>query len=269
MTCNGLRVHYLEWGDRGGRPLVAVHGLHGNAHTWDGLARVLDEGYWIVAPDLRGHGDTQWAADGAYSPEVLLEDFTAYVEALGLGRFGLIGESLGGIVSFAFAATNPEAVERLAVLDIGPDLGEAGMEQIRSSAGSRPASFEDLDEALRWSLPAHPLADQEALRHNLAANLKRGADGRLRWRYDPRVDGLVSAGGPQDGRVLWDLWSAVACPTLVVRGVHSDLLTTETALKMLALSPGARLVEVPGAGHSLLTDNPSRVLDAVRQFLLG
>lgn len=267
LVCDGLRLHYLDWGGPWRRPLLLLHGVHGHAHAWDTFAAAACDGHRVLALDLRGHGDSQWAHDGAYAVEDYLNDLSAFVRECGLDAVSLVGLSLGGIVSLAFAAMNPLAVERLVIVDIGPDIAVGGLEQIRQAARARPADFVDLDEALRWALDNEPLADRAELRRTLQFNLTATSDGRLGWRYDPAADSLLGPAREGGASVLWELWSAIVCPTLVVRGEHSDLLTSDTARQMVGRAQRATLAEVPDAGHVVMRDNPSAFRDAVKAFL--
>ena len=134
---------------------------------------------------------------------------------LGLQPISLIGESLGGIISYGFAALNPGMIERLVIVDIGPELGGAGLDAIRGSAQGRPADFASLEEAMQWSRGDDPMPNDAELRRRLEHNLAHTEDGRLRWKYDPHVDALLRQ-GDDNSDMLWQLWSAITCPTLVI-----------------------------------------------------
>src|SRR5438067_3268189 len=121
VTLNGLRFHYLDWG--AGSPdaqaMVCLHGFTSHAHSWDGLAQAMRGTYRVLALDQRGHGQTEWATD--YHPARRVEDMEAFVAALELDRFVLVGLSMGGRAAFQYAARHPETVERLVIVDIAPE----------------------------------------------------------------------------------------------------------------------------------------------------
>lgn len=119
-----LRLHYLDWGNPGATPLVFLHHLAGNAHYWDFFARRMSQDYHIIAVDNRGHGDSSWA--GNYSPQQYVADLTRLVDDLGLKDIVLIGHSLGGINAIIYAASRPERVARLVIVDIGPEIDQDG-----------------------------------------------------------------------------------------------------------------------------------------------
>src|SRR5262245_26879452 len=127
ITLCGRRFHYTEWGEPTARPLIMLHGVTGHARTWDEEAALLAERYRVLALDQRGHGDSEPAADGDYTVAAMAADLTAFVDALGLDQVSVVGLSMGGRVAIAFAGQAPRRVERLVVVDIGPDISEAGL----------------------------------------------------------------------------------------------------------------------------------------------
>ncbi|MDA0771037.1 MAG: alpha/beta hydrolase [Chloroflexi bacterium] len=267
-TCNGLRLHYLDWGNDGAPPLLLLHGIHGTAHAWDALADALRSQFRILALDLRGHADSEWATDGNYEGQALLADLSAFISQLQLNQVAIIGESLGGVVAFAYAAMNPTTIRGLAVVDIGPEINAEGLQDIRESSQNRPADFADFGEALSWSSGDRPVPAAEAIERRLRHNLKETDNGRLTWKYDPRVDTITSSGGPEGDNLLWQLWSSLKCPTLVIRGERSKLLTPESTDKMLAACPTAILRTIPDVGHAVLVDNQPALIGETRAFLV-
>lgn len=267
LSCNGLRLHYRDWGNKQPKTLVALHGIHGNARVWDGFAESQQERRRVLTLDMRGHGDSEWSRDASYEPEDFLADLSHFVDGIELQSFALMGLSLGGIVAFAFAAMNPGRVERLVVVDIGPDLGSEGMQQIRDSADSRPASFATFDEAITWATGGDESLDTEDLRRRMHLNLALTPEGRLQWKFDPATDSLIAPGSGRDTSIMWALWSSISCPTLIVRGENSPLLTSETARRMESSAPNATLVEIANAGHIVMDDNPIAFNEAVSGFL--
>jgi pimeloyl-ACP methyl ester carboxylesterase len=168
LTVNDLRLHYLDWGKADAPPVVCVHGYTGSADAFNALARRLCDRSHIIAPDVRGHGESAWSPAAAYRYDNQVGDLEAFVDRLGLGRFVLIGTSMGGIIAMAYAATHAERLRGLIINDIGPDP-EAGSNRITEMVGTRPDDFATLDEAMEYRrqmspiVASRPLEDQREL----------------------------------------------------------------------------------------------------------
>ena len=267
VTLGGLALHYCEWGPTGARPLVLLHGITGHARSWDTLATALQPDYRVIALDQRGHGDSQWATHADYSVAAMAGDVERLADHLGLGRFLLLGLSMGGRVSIGFAGAHPERVERLIIVDIGPDIAPAGLERIRGSIGSTPEHFATLEEALALARRANPLYREGELRHRVSHGLRRHPDGGLTWKYDRAIREAMRLGLRREAMNLWAPLARITCPTLLVRGAESDILSPEIAKRMLEALPSGRLIEIPGAGHTVPGDQPEAFAVAVRSFL--
>jgi pimeloyl-ACP methyl ester carboxylesterase len=270
VDANGLRLHYLDWGNETAAPMLLLHGFSGHAHTWDTFARAMCARFHVLALDQRGHGDSDWAKDGAYTVDDHAADIAAFHDRLGLGPVVLIGLSMGGRNAIRYAATRPEAVKSLVIVDIGPDIALQGAERVRRMAAEAPEEFTEIEEAVAYlrgyARPATPAAE-EALRYRVTHGLKKQPNGRYTWKYDKALRDQRR----QRQLPLVDLWPAVSritAPTLIVRGAESDVFAPETAKQMHELIPGSRLVEIPGAGHSVPADAPEAFARAVREFLV-
>src|ERR1051325_10275677 len=165
VTANELRLHYLEW-DKSGMPIVVcVHGYTSSAQAFNALARHLQDRFRILAMDVRGHGESEWSATGAYEYADQAGDLAALVDRLELSRFALIGTSMGGIIAMTYAADHGDRLNALVINDIGPDL-EAGSNRITGMVGTRPASFTTFGAALAYRreiapiTAARPIEDQ-------------------------------------------------------------------------------------------------------------
>lgn len=267
VTLGGLALHYCEWGAMDARPLVLLHGITGHARTWDHLATALQPGFRTIALDQRGHGDSQWAPDSDYSAGAMAADVERLADHLGLGRFLLLGLSMGGRVSIAFAGAHPQRVERLVVVDIGPDIAPAGMERIRGAIGTAPERFSSEEEACEYVRRANPLYAEAELRRRVVHGLTRLPDGGFTWKYDKAIRKAMRLGTRREALNLWEPLARITCPTLLVRGAESDIFSPEIAKRMLAILPDARLVEIAGAGHTVPGDQPEAFAAAVRSFL--
>src|SRR5262249_35906910 len=153
VDADELRLHYLDWGNDAAPPMLLLHGFSGHAHTWDTFARAMCDRYHVVALDQRGHGDSDWARDGAYRPDDHARDIRAVHDKLGLRPVVLIGLSMGGRNSIALTAAHPAKAEKLVIVDIGPDIDPRGAARIARMAGEAPEDFGSVDEAVAYLRP--------------------------------------------------------------------------------------------------------------------
>jgi pimeloyl-ACP methyl ester carboxylesterase len=267
ISVNGLSLHYVEWGAPTAKPLVLLHGITGHARTWDRLASELGQYYRVLALDQRGHGDSDAAPDADYRVGTMAQDLTEFVDKLGLDTFMLVGLSMGGRIAIAYAGAHPARVERLVIVDIGPDIHVPGLERIRRMMSGAPERIESEEQAIAYIRLANPLYDEAELRDRAAHGLKRLADGTLTWKYDKALREMMRQGGRRDPVDLWEPLGRIECPTLLVRGAESDILSSEIAEKMLQSLPDGRLVELERAGHTVPGDQPEQFARVVRSFL--
>ena len=267
VVLHGQRFHYTDWGELEAPVIVMLHGITGHARTWDDEARALAATHRVLVLDQRGHGDSDPAPDGDYTIDALAGDFAAFADALDLSRFGIVALSLGGRVAIAYAGRFSARVTRLVVVDIGPDIASAGRQRVGMMMAGAPERFTSVDEAIGYVRAANPRYTDTALRHRVTHGLRRLPDGGFTWKYDRAIRESIRAGRWKDPIDLWPAWAAIACPTLVVRGAESDILSIDIAKRMIETQPHARLVEVPGAGHTVPGDQPAAFLSLVREFL--
>lgn len=270
VTLNGLRFHYREWGAPNALPLLLVHGSSGFAQTWDAVAAHLADRWHIIAPDLRGHGESAWAAD--YALDRFVQDIEQLADHACPAPLTLVGASLGAMIGLHYAARFPERVVRLVLGDIGPDaftLPAVDAIQERLSAATAEV-FDEPEEAIAAVIAAAPpTTPSDALRARTAMNLVQGADGRWRWRYDgARFVATLAMGAAQEA-AAWQALAQVRCPTLVIRGESSPILGRETAERMVRTLADGRCVELPASGHGLTLDNLAGYLSVLEPFLLG
>ena len=267
VMANGLKLHYLDWGNEGQPTMVLLHGLRGHAHSWDDVSAAFCADYHILALDQRGRGDSDWAPDGDYSTRAYVEDFAAFCDALNLPPFTLVGHSMGGRNSMAFAARYPEKVEKLIIVDIGPTVDPRGAERIKQEIRHVPEVFDDLDAVFAYMNQQNRYASEAVLRRRLQYATKTLPDGKRGWRYDLAIREQSRNGTAAPSEDLWPQLSKITCPTLIVRGADTDLLSPDVAQKMIATLPQAQLAEVPRAAHMVFEENPEGFIAAVRPFL--
>jgi pimeloyl-ACP methyl ester carboxylesterase len=268
VEVNGLRLHYLDWGNPGRPVIVCVHGLTSHAHAFDGFARRCADRFRVVALDVRGRGDSAWSPAGEYTMAAYTADLVAFIDALGLTRFTLVGTSMGGRISMHYAATHANRLERLALNDIGPD-SEAGSHRITAVGASRPASFASLDDAVAYrfrTVPAMAKASAEVQRETAHHALREGPDGRWVWKHDPAIDQQRARDGAHGYPELWQVLASLPCPTLLLWGTLSDVLSEAQARKIVATLPHGILATVAGAAHAPTLNEPDAAA-ALEAFL--
>jgi pimeloyl-ACP methyl ester carboxylesterase len=221
--------------------------------------------FHIVALDQRGHGDSDWSEVGDYDTSFHVADIQAVTDAIGYDRFILMGLSMGGRNAYSFAATYSAKVQRLIVVDVGPDLQSEGRRHIREFLEGTETfeSFDWLVERVRRFNPRRPEAQ---IRGSLLNNLKQMEDGRWTWKHDRRR-GIRRDRGGEMNEAAWADLAKINVPTLVVRGAESNMLSVQTAMKMQQTLAVGRFVEVPRAGHLVQGDNPVAFEQVVREFL--
>ena len=268
MSVNGLDLHYLDWGNVGAPPVVCVHGYTSSAEAFNALARQFHDRFHIVAPDVRGHGESAWSPDGAYQYRDQVADLAGLVDQLGLARFTLIGTSMGGIIAMAFAAAHAARLVGLVINDIGPDV-EEGSQRITQMVGGRPDEFATLEDAMAYRreispvTASRPMSDQREVALGV---LRQQADGRWVWKMDPAyIRQRVQHGAPPRP-ALWPVLKSLPCPTLVVWGTESDVLLEAQARRMVGVLPRGELVKVAGVAHAPTLVEPV-VLAALERFL--
>lgn len=267
VALHGLRFHYREWGDPEAPPLLVLHGIMGHSREWEPLVTALARYFRVLALDQRGHGESDWTA--AYTPAAMAADIAELTRHLDVTRVGLVGHSMGAMAASVAAANHPGMVERLVLIDIGPDsitTGWARDELPKMLQALRAASYADVDEAVQDWLAEDPLAREALVRHYVRHNLIPRPDGRLVWRFD--AAGLTRFG--HEGVTEDELWQAIdriKAPTLLVRGEHSELLSAPTAARMLDRLTDGTYAEIPDAGHDLGVQQPEAVTSAVLAFL--
>lgn len=262
-TVNGVLLHYLDWGNEGAQPLLLLHGFTGHARSWDAFARPMARRFRVVAVDQRGHGDSAWTDD--YSGEAMVADVDAFVRQLGLRSFVLLGLSMGGLNALNYAGTHPEEVERLIVVDIGPEIEAAGASRIQAQVQAKDV-FETREEAFDQARAANPRPPVEHHRFRIDHNLMPAPDGKWTWKYDK----ALRSGQPRhriEPEQGWANWCAIRCPTLLLRGELSDVLSIEVAERMVREHATCELVTVMGSGHPIPLDKPEEFETAVRQWL--
>ncbi len=266
------RMAYVEWGAQNNpRVLVCVHGLTRCARDFDALAQALAEHYRVVCPDMAGRGDSDWLRDPMeYAGATYVGDVVTLLARLDVDSVDWVGTSMGGLIGMTLASLPGNPVRRLVLNDVGPLLTAAALERIGSYVGKAP-KFSTLQaaelyvRAVSSTFGPHSDAEWRILTENA---VRRDGDGAWVMKYDPAISMPFAAEQPYKDVELWGQWDAIRCPTLVLRGERSDLLTRETLERMVVSGPRAKAVEIAGVGHAPTLMHADQIAP-VREFLLG
>lgn len=263
----GVRIAGDSWGDPQGPLVLLQHGGGQTRHAWKGAGETLGAaGFHAVAFDARGHGDSDWAPDGQYGQDLMVEDLKCVVAALGHRRPVLVGASMGGGTSLVAAGEDHVDATALVLVDIGPRIEADGVDRIQAFMRQKPDGFASLEEVADAIASYQPHRSRPRNLDGLAKNVRLGADGKYHWHWDPRYRSGRHELMKRQAR-LEACSRALSLPTLLVRGGLSDLLSEEGAQAFLALCPHSEYVNVTGAGHMVAGDRNDIFATAVIEFL--
>ncbi len=276
LDSRGLhRMAYWEWGDAANpKVLVCVHGLTRQGRDFDTLARALCADYRVVCPDVVGRGHSDWLADPmGYQVAAYVADMVTLLARLDAQTLHWVGTSLGGLIGMGVASLAKSPVHRLVLNDVGPVIQPQAIQRIGAYVGL-PLRWDSVEDAAAYMLGISrgfgPHTEAQWL--DLTRPMLRADAGKFRPHYDPSIGVPFRAATPEAaaaGEVqLWRAYDAIACPTLLLRGADSDLLSRETAREMAQRGPRATLREFEGVGHAPTLVAQDQV-DAVKKFLLS
>ena len=265
VEVNGINLHYLEWGNTNRPTILMLHGISQQAHSWDFISLPLSVDYRVIALDQRGHGDSDWSPNGNYSTDIYVGDIEGFVGAMGLENFHLMGHSMGGRNSLAWASGRPGILKSLTIVDTGPETQRRGQNRIQQFR-ELPDELDTLDE-FASRVMEYTGRNREQTMGALKYSIRQRQDGKWTWKYDKamRVSGFRAPTWTPEQ--LWDGWRKIDCPALVVRGARSDIFADETMVRMAEEHPDCTTVTVENAGHLVQGDNPPDFLAAVRGLL--
>ncbi|OYU14085.1 MAG: alpha/beta hydrolase [Alphaproteobacteria bacterium PA4] len=274
-----LRLHYVDWGNAGAEPLVLVHGGRDHCRNWDWVAERLADRYHIIAPDLRGHGDSMWSPDGDYSMLAFVHDLAQLVHQLERAPVKIIAHSLGGGIALRFAGLYPELVSRIVAIEgLGPSPAmlaerrkQGTAERIRryiadrrAASGRAPKKYASFAEALERMQAENSYLSAAQAEHLTRHAISRNEDGSWSWKFDNYMRVFPPYDLP-DGEIE-ALWAAIACPTLLCYGEKSWASNPEEDGRAVHFR-NARVVSFADAGHWLHHDQFERFMAEVEAFL--
>lgn len=280
IDVRGLKIHYLEWGDREDEPLLLIHGFLDHARSWapfvECLQRRAGRSLWIVAPDCRGHGDSGWVGAGGYYhfPDYLL-DLDSLIGSLGVSSVALLGHSMGGTISFLYAGTFPRRVRKLVLAEgIGP-IGlnfsdapprmENWIAEMKTLKRKEPREYATLEGAAARLRKGNPRLKHDFALQLAAWGMKKNENGKWAWKFDP----LHRTMAPQpfySGQAM-AFYRRIECPVLIIRGKESRQTPRPDMQQRLEAIPNRSLAEIDGAGHMIHHDNPDALAARVLEFL--
>jgi len=255
-----------SYGDPNGPLVLLQHGGGQTRHAWKGTGEQLARaGYYVVAFDARGHGDSEWAPDGLYGQDAMVEDLKCVVAALGNRRPVLVGASMGGATSLTAVGEDHVDATALVLVDVAPQIEKEGAANIFNFMTQKPEGFDSLEEVAEAISKYQPHRKRPRNLDGLAKNVRLAPDGKYRWHWDPRFCSDI------DYKRRFERLQACAAnlslPTLLVRGALSDLLSEEGARAFLKLCPHSEYVNVADAAHMVAGDRNDIFGDAVIEFL--
>ena len=271
----GLQLHYTDWGNDAAPPLILIHGGRDHSRSWDEVARELQPHFHVMAPDLRGHGNSDWAIGSSYSLSDYLYDLTSLARSASVHQTAIVGHSMGGMIGLMYAGAYPDKVSHLAVLDgvtVLPGSSRAPIHeqiakwvaQLDRIAEQKNRHFRTIAEATERIVAHNKRLTPDQALHLATHGVKRNADGTYSWKFDPYQQARAPYRLSPDDHVA--LWSRITCPTLLLRGNESFLPDPQSA-GVLAHFRRAHLVTIAGAGHWLHHDKIDDVLRELRLFL--
>lgn len=265
---SGIALAADTWGDPGGPLVILLHGGGQTRHAWGETgARLGEAGYFAVAYDARGHGDSGWSPDGDYSLDALAQDLQCVIDSVNGARPVLVGASLGGATSLVAMGEGLVDASALILVDIVPYTEPAGVDRIRAFMRQRPEGFDSLEAVADAIGEYRPSQSRRRSPEGLAKNVRLGDDGRYRWHWDPRfIERPLDIRGRHER--LSACARALSAPTLLVRGASSDVVSEKGVREFLALCPHADHVNVAEAGHMVAGDRNDRFGRVAIDFLL-
>jgi pimeloyl-ACP methyl ester carboxylesterase len=268
---DGLRIHYRDYPGPGGTlPLVCLHGLTRNARSFAAVAERYSDRHRVIVPECRGRGDSDWdPVPSRYTPLTYAADTIELLGSLGVSQAIFLGTSLGGLMTMAITAMAPHLIAAAILNDVGPEIGQVGIDRIMAYLGHdrQFATWEEAADAISIAQgPSYPNFGPDDWLAMARRNC-RERDGEIVFDYDMDIALPFKTGGATPTIDMWPLFAALAQkPLLVIRGEISQLLSEETFQKMQEVAPQAQFTTVRGVGHAPELDEPEAVA-AIADFL--
>jgi pimeloyl-ACP methyl ester carboxylesterase len=274
-----LKLHYVDWGNPDAPPLLLVHGGRDHCRSWDWVAEELRHDWHIIAPDLRGHGDSAWSPDGNYEMASFVYDLAQLIHQSGLAPVTIVAHSMGGNISTRYTGLFPENVRKLVTIEgLGPSpkvLAEreakgvaqrfrTWIEDKRAAAARLPKRYPTLDAALDRMKAENTYLNDEQARHLTIHGASRNEDGTWSWKFDNYLN--IWAAFDLTTEEINNIWASITCPVLMLYGADSWASNPEKDGRIKPFKT-ARVVEYENAGHWLHHDQFDRFVAELKAFL--
>jgi len=264
---NELNLHYINFETTAKRPLIMLHGMRSYAQAWNDVANELTNDFDIYALDHRGRGESDWDPNRNYFTDTYVDDLTNFVNIKGFNKLSLMGHSMGGANSIVYASRNPEIVETLVIVDIGPRTATStGGARINQELNNTPTEFDSLDEVKIFWRKQRPSISEHALNERVNYTIKQLDSVKYGFKWD--VHGIANGriNGIQPEIDMWDCVRKIQCPTLLIRGANSDVLQSDVAIEMIKQNSNITLIEIPEATHYVHDDQLDLFNQEVNSF---
>jgi pimeloyl-ACP methyl ester carboxylesterase len=279
FTSQRLKLHYADWGNADAPPLLLIHGGRDHCRSWDWVAEQLRADWHVIAPDLRGHGDSAWSPDGNYEMAPFVYDLAQLIHQLGLAPVTIVAHSMGGNIANRYTGLYPETVRKLVTIEgLGPSpamladriaLGPAQrfrdwVESKRKAAGRAPKRYPSLESALDRMKTENAYLTDEQARHLTIHGISRNEDDTWTWKFDNYLNIWSAFDMPQPD--LETILAAITCPVLMLYGADSWASNPEKDGRA-AVFQNAKVIEFENAGHWLHHDQFERFMAELKAFL--
>jgi len=274
-----LRLHYVDWGNSDAPPMLLVHGGRDHCRNWDWVAQEFRKDYHIIAPDLRGHGDSQWMIGGSYNQIDYVYDIAQLLHQTKMTPVTIIGHSLGGSISVSYTGLYPDTVHKLVSIEgMGPPPSmiaerlnqptskriQDWVDDLRKIAGRQPRRYASLEEAFQRMQTENPHLSEARARHLTIHGVNQNEDGTYSWKFDNYIRAFPPVGIPFDE--MYKIYSQITCPTLLVRGTESWASDPSKDGRADHFK-NAQVENIEGAGHWVHHDQLEEFMALTREFL--
>ena len=275
-----LRLHYVDWGNPDGPPMLLIHGGRDHCRNWDWVAEHFAKDYHIIAPDLRGHGDSQWEASGNYTQISYVYDIAQLLQQKNMHDVTVIGHSLGGAIALMYTALFPERVKKLVAIEgMGPspslaakqaeisinDRVRSWVDDMRKLSGRLPRRYDTLDDAFKRMRDENPHLSEEQARHLTLHGANQNEDGTYSWKFDNYVRVFSISGLPNEE--VKKMYGEISCPTLLMRGEESWASDPVADGRTQCFNCPIEYQSFANAGHWVHHDQLDGFVDRVSEFL--
>ena len=277
-----LRLHYVDWGNPDAPPMILIHGGRDHCRNWDWVAEAFRDDYHIIAPDLRGHGDSQWVIGSSYNQIDYVYDIAQLLHQKQMTPVTIIGHSLGGSISLLYTALYPESVTKLVSIEgMGPppqvieerlnqpmhDRLHLWIKDLKDLSGRQVRRYATLEEAYERMQTENPHLSAAQARHLTVHGSNQNEDGTFSWKFDNYVRTFPPTGIPFED--TWNMFGTITCPTLLVRGLESWASDPEADGRASHFNCPLEVAAFPKAGHWVHHDQLDPFVAKVRSFLAG